>query len=639
VDESVKYYIQQARRNGFKDHEIKESLLGSGWNEEFVDLLLGQMPGGAEATEDQRLETLKTWVKAYYKSYSTQIAILCGLTTVSVFLGLFLPWSIKFLVDSVFDSIRAPGVLGQYTGTITLLYIVSFMLLVVYVLQQAVRLWVQHLNTKYSYNLDRAIKAQFFGHILRLPLNYRSKLISDDYLFKQSAESSDLTRLIMDAPVALFGAAMSVVGAFIIMFTINIQLAITSLLIVPALYGAMKLFAEPLQRGRVDERSKEKTIFKHTAESIQNIEIVQAFSKENVQTQHLLDLLYERVHSVMHHMYVRSAYDFVRGLIVIVAVFIVLFVGGRQILRGTMSVGELLIFLFYINSFFGPMKIMSRGVKDVRGSIDNLQRFYDLLTDRPDVDTRERRGIELPGFRNAIFFNNAQISHDDTVILNDVTLRVDIGKKIGIVGPTGSGKSTLLRSLQMFTEYTAGSITIDGVELHEINTKNLREQFTLLDQDPQLFSDTILKNILYGVNREKVDVTSDDVVAAITAAGALEFVEGLPKNYETNLGEALEFLTPGQLLRLSIARAYLRQSPILLIDEPTNALDVAYEKEVLPAIFELMKGKTVVMASNKLSLLTQMDEVYVLDGGTFMNIENYGGLDRYMSYLSTHELI
>jgi ABC-type multidrug transport system fused ATPase/permease subunit len=154
-----------------------------------------------------------------------------------------------------------------------------------------------------------------------------------------------------------------------------------------------------------------------------------------------------------------------------------------------------------------------------------------------------------------------------------------------------------------------------------------------------LFSDTILNNILYAVDRRAKPVESQDIVNAVTAAGALQFIEGLPNNYETNLSDAQEFLTPAQKLRLAIARAYLRDAPILLIDEPTELLTVQEEKEVMDTIFNLMQGRTVILASNKLSLLTQMNAVYALDGGVIMPVQNYGGLDKYQAYLTTHELI
>jgi len=639
VDESVKYYIQSARRSGYNDLEIKQSLLAAGWNAEYTDLSLGQLPGTEQAV-DEKLTTLREWLKGYYREYASQIATLIGLGILGIVLSLIEPWALKFLLDSVFDSIPAPGPLEQYTGTISLLTIIAFMMVGVYIGEKLIKLLGARLAKRYEFEFDRATKTRFFGHMMRLPIKYREKLSGNNYFFKQaSTASSDVTRLVMEIPTALITAALGVLAAFIILFSINWLLAIFTFTILPALFFAARIFGSQLRQADEELEVEEEAIHQHVSESIDNMMIVQSFGKENTQTNKFLEMLDRRFHSLVHQLHVNQGFDFIQGMIVIIGLFTIVYVGGREIFRNDMTVGELFIFVFYINRFYGPLDVLTKGVNDFKTTLRRVDAFHSLLHERTDVDTQERRGLELTSLRQGVIFNGARLVRDDNVIIGSANMSVSVGQKIGLTGPTGSGKSTLINTMQLFSDYDQGSITFDGLELRELNSRTLRQQMTILTKDPQLFSDTILNNILYAVDRRTKPVGSQDVVSAVTAAGALEFIEGLPNNYDTDLASASQFLTPSQRLRIAITRAFLRDAPILLIDEPTELLSVQEEKEIMQTIFQLMQGKTVIMASNKLSLLTQMDEVYVLDGGTMLNVKQYGGIDRYESYLQTHELI
>ena len=442
----------------------------------------------------------------------------------------------------------------------------------------------------------------------------------------------------IDLPVTIISAVFAIVVTFVVMLLIDAQLALIIVMVVPGTFGAMIMFERSILRSNEKLEDLKRKIYRYSEESIDNLETVQSYAKEDSQTEGLVKMLSVRLHTQIQRLNYVRGFDFVRGVVVVVGIFCIFVIGGNKVIEDEILLGELLIFMAYVDGFYLPLKRITGGVRQYRESRHDIALFHDVLTDHTEVDSQDKQGIDLPTFARGISLQGVNISQDGGQLLKNVNVDIAKGSKIGLVGPTGSGKTELLRSLIRFQDYDDGSITFDGVELQEMNYSSLRNHITYLDHNPQLFSETILDNIMYGAS-DSSKVGSQRVMQAVTAANAVSFIEGLPANYETDLLDASEFMTPLQHHKLAVVRAFVRNSPILLVDEPSLGLSIAEEKELHEILYRLMTGKTVILVSNRLSMLTQMDEVYVVDGGVVLNVRDYGGLDRYQSYLSTHELI
>ena len=362
---------------------------------------------------------------------------------------------------------------------------------------------------------------------------------------------------------------------------------------------------------------------------------MQSFGKVRSQTERLVTLMKDGFKEKLKISLLFEAMGGASGAIITIATVAIIILGGNLIFSGALTLGELLVFTTYLASFFFPLEQLMSSVANIKQSYAVIERVYEVLDDHREVDSDETSGGVLNGFNQGIEFVNTTILHDDTPILLNVNLNLEKGKKIGLIGRSGSGKSTLVDALTRNNPHQ-GYIKVDGHDINDININSLRSLFSSVQQNPSLFSDTIFNNIAYGVDTAP---TKEQVIAAAQAADAHEFIMQLPQQYDTNAGEAGAFLSGGQMQRIAIARAFLRNAPILLLDEPTSSLDVESEKHIMDAIFNLMKDRTVVMVSHKMSLLAYMDHVLVVAGGGVRDVNDYGGLERYLQYLHAHELV
>jgi ATP-binding cassette, subfamily B, bacterial len=580
----------------------------------------------------------KTWLHGYSKKAMPAVVVVVILNTISSAIALLRPWPTKILADSVFGRVVAPGPLAQYTGKSSLILIVSGMTLGLFLIGTIFAFIKDFILLKIGYWLNLSIKEESFRHILHLPLFHKERLSKGDYVHRQNVVTNSLSDLVLGTTSTICESIIMVLGVFVIMFSMNKKLTLVTVVVTPFLYGVIRLLGPPL--GVVSKKitQLQSRTASHITESIDNTETLQAFNLEEMQVERLSKLWQESYGLAKKSMLWGKLFNFSNGLLIVLGTSTVMYLGGNDVLNGTgMSLGKLLIFMTYMGYLLGPIQSIAEQLTSRKQKLLEVSRIYDVLSDHEGVEY-ERNDVPFPEkVAGRVEFRHLTYVYGDKVVLNDVNLVIEPGTKIGIIGPSGGGKSTLLKLLPLFIEPTRGRCMVDGVDIQSVSLHDLRGKIAWVSQTPQLFSDSIKNNVLYGdIDRQ---ITSTEFADAISSANVSEFIPGLPMGINTPAGEGGSTLSGGQRQRISIARALLKNAPIICMDEPTSALDNKSEQFITESIGGLIKNKTVLLVTHRKSLLMLMDKVYVLEGGVLRDVEIYGGYEKYMHYLQVHEQI
>lgn len=623
-DPRLKLAIDEGVSKGVPMDFITYSLKRGGWPAEMVDIAVNTWL--LQNGRSQKRLGFKEWLKKYYKQATPGIALMVVLNTIASAIALLKPWPIKVLADSVFGNITAPGPLAPYTGTPTLIIFVSLMTLAIFLLGTAFGVIKDYALLKLGFWLSTSIKGESFRHILHLPLYHEGRLPKGDYIYRQNDVTNSLSDLVLNSTSKIIESVILVFGVLIIMLKLNTQLTLITLVVIPFLIFSIRFFG-PIM-GKLGRRlselgSKTSSLI---AESIDNSEAVQAFTLQDRQVKRLKDLWQENYDISRKGLLWGKLFNFSNGLTVILGTSAVIYFGGTQALNHEFSLGTLLIFMTYMGYLIGPIQDVTSQITIRRQKLVNVGRVYEMLNDHPGIERlREDKPFYPP--TGKIEFQNVSYAHKNNLILNHVNITIEPGQKIGIIGPSGAGKSTMLRLLDLYLEPTAGRILIDGQDIQNVSLHDLRRNISWVSQSPQLFRTTILDNLCDGdVERQ---LTQTEIDQAAHAANISEFVAKLPLGMESIAGEDGSSLSGGQRQRISIARALLKNAPIVCLDEPTSALDDRSERQIHDSLGALIKDKTVLMVSHRLPLLSLMDKIYVLDNGSLVDVENYGGIERY----------
>ena len=603
---------------------ISYSLRRAGWPEQMVNQaveLWMQENGRAQKTTD-----FKAWIKKYYRQARGGIAVVVVLDLIASAIQLLNPLPLMILADSVFGKIPAPGPLKPYTGKPELILIVALMTFIIFVAGSVFDVIKSYLILRISYRINKSIKEESFRHILHLPLYHDQRLTKGDYIYRQNVITNSLSDLVLGSTSEIIQSLLLVVGIFVIMFELNAGLTEISLVVIPFLVVSVKIFSPIMGkfgRAMTELASKMSSLI---TESIDNAEAVQAFSLEERQVQRMDDIWQDSYRVTNKGMLWSKLFDFTNSFLVVGGTSAVIYFGGSEALKQSFSLGELLVFMTYMGYFINPIQDITSQISMRRQKLMNVNRVYEVLTDHEGIeDVRQDR--PMPRAVGRVEFQNVTYSYHGETLLNQLNLVIEPGEKVGIVGPSGSGKSTILKLLDLYLEPTAGRILIDNVDIQTVSLKDLRRNIAWISQTPELFAGTIEANLEDGDIARTM--TREEIDWAAAAANLGEFVNRLPMGLESPLEEDGSNLSGGQRQRISIARALLKNAPVICMDEPTSALDMKSEKLILSSIGSLIQGKSVLLVTHRLPLLSLMDRVYALDGGRLINIEEFGGIDRY----------
>jgi ATP-binding cassette subfamily B protein len=465
-------------------------------------------------------------------------------------------------------------------------------------------------------------RAALFRHVQRLSLLYHDIRGTSDSIYRIQYDAPSISYLTLDGLIPMVVATLTLIGMFVVTARIDGQLVIVAMVVAPILFGLTQAYKVRMRRPYQKSKELESYALSVVQEVLTAVRVVKAFGREESEQQRFVRQSGAGVRARVRIALAEGLLWAAISMTIAGGTAVVLFLGVNKVHAGVLTLGELLLVLAYLAQLYGQLNTLSSKLGTVQGSLVSARRAFELLDESPDVvDRHDAQPITRS--RGEIAFRNLGFAYDGIhPVLKDVSYRIAPGARIGIAGRTGAGKSTLMSLVVRFYDPTEGQVLLDGVDLSAYRLADLRNQFAIVLQEPILFSTSIAENIAYA----RPDATLEEIEAAARAANAHDFITRLPEGYATRVGERGMRLSGGERQRISLARAFLKDAPILILDEPTSSVDVQTEASIMDAMERLMRGRTTLMIAHRLSTLKSCDTVLVLDQGRLVSSE--GGTTR-----------
>jgi ATP-binding cassette, subfamily B, bacterial len=539
-----------------------------------------------------------------------------GATVASVGIGLLLPWPLKIVVDSVLGSRPLPAWLNDRFGGIdrvTVLALAVLAGLAFTLLVNGLAVAMSYVNTRLEQGIILDFRSDLFHHAERLSVAYRDHVSTGRLIYAINFESIAAGRLVM-ALQPLAQGVLTMVGMAWITFQIDHLLALLAVIVVPVLYYAIGYYATHMQPRLLQVKGLEADALSVIHDAMSMVPVVTAFGREDHELSRFrrqsLTTLGARVGITVR----QTLFSLCVNMTTATGTALVLGAGSYQALRGRLTAGDLLVVLAYVAAVYKPLESISYTLGSVQDNLTGLKMGFNILDTKPAI--QEAQDAEtLPRIAGSVKFEDVCFSYPGRVdTLKRISFDVSPGQVVAIVGPTGAGKTTLASLIPRFYDPMSGRISIDGRDIRGLTLRSLRDHISIVPQEPLLFSGTIADNIRYG----RLDATMDEVIAAATAANAHDFIRRLSDGYDTQIGERGVRLSGGERQRLCVARAFLKNATILILDEPTASIDSRTEGVILDALDSLMVGRTTFMIAHRLSTIRHADVIVVMDGGAIV---------------------
>ncbi|HEV2785497.1 MAG TPA: ABC transporter ATP-binding protein, partial [Solirubrobacteraceae bacterium] len=530
----------------------------------------------------------------------------------SASMALLAPWPLAILVDTVLGDDPLPSLLGALDGLgrYELLAAAVVAGLVVTGREHGLAVVDDYVNTKLDQSMVLDLRSEMFGHAHKLSLAWHDDKKTGLLMYQINNQASALGAITVSIP-PLLQSVLTLGGMFFIVYKIEPTLALVSLSVVPFIYYSAGYYARRIQPRVLHVRNLEGTSLAIVHEAMAMLRVIIAFGRESYEHRRFRSQAKEAVDARVDLTVRQTLFSLVVTMTTAVGSALVLAFGAYYVIRQRMSVGELLVVMGYIASLYKPLEQISHTVSNLQQQFISLRNALDVLDTDPEIV--ERAGATAVGrVAGDVEFQHVSFGYRGRPgTLKDISFRAPAGSRVGVVGPTGAGKSTLLHLLPRFYDPHDGRVVLDGHDVRDLQISALREQISIVQQEPLLFAGSIRANIGYG----RLDANEDEIVAAAKAANAHDFISALPKGYDTELGERGAQLSGGERQRVSVARAFLTAAPILILDEPTSAIDSRTESVILKALERLMEGRTTFMVAHRLTTIRDSDLILVVNQG------------------------
>ncbi len=545
------------------------------------------------------------------------LVILLTVTLLQMAMSLAAPWPLKVILDNVVGNHPAPQWISWFfpmlggAGKAHIAGAAAIVTVMIAVLTGVAMYVGSYFTESLSQCIGNDLRVRLYHHLQELSLAFYDTNRVGTILSTLTGDVQTIQSFASMSTLNILTDAISLVGMIVVMFLLRWDFALIALAVTPLLAVFVVRVNKAVRAAVRDVRTQQSELVATLQEGLQAIEVVQAFSREDLQEQQLRKVSMETVTAWLKARKFSSTLAPVVGLAIALCTGLVLWRGSLLILSGTMTAGALTVFLAYLAKFFQPVRDlaqMSNTIAQVSVAFERVGAVCDADQVIPERPTP----IDPPPFRGEISFQHVAFGyHPDVPVLSDVSFEITPGQMVGIVGPTGGGKSTLVSLIPRFRDGSAGLITIDGVDIREYKLHGLRSQIGFVLQDTVLLRGTVRDNIALG----RPDATLDEIVHAAELANADEFITRMSNGYDSMIGDRGTTLSGGQRQRLGIARALIRDNPILILDEPTAALDAQSEDLVIEALGRLMEGRTVITIAHRLSTLRTADQILVIKDG------------------------
>ena len=458
------------------------------------------------------------------------------------------------------------------------------------------------------------LRRTLYAHIQRLSLSFHDETQTGDLISRVTSDIDAVQSFVTSGLLSVIVNCLTLLGMVGVMFWMNWRFTLIALSVAPALFLVVFHYTRLIRKSSREVRKKEGQIASIIQEVFTSIRVVKAFAREDYEEKRLEEESLESVEIALRARSMKAKLAPFVEIIVAVGTSLVLWFGARMVLNGALSPGDLIVFIWYLGKMYKPMQELSKMTDTYAKAAVGYERIQEVL--QSDLEVKDLPGSRrATRFRGEIEFDRVSFRYtSEQPILKDMSFRIDAGRVAAFVGPTGAGKSTIISLIPRFYDPDAGVVKIDGVDVRRFRQKSIRDQVSFVLQETVLFHTTIWRNIAYG----KPDASREEILEAAQIANAHEFIEKMPQGYDTLIGERGVTLSGGQRQRIAIARAVIRNTPILILDEPSSGLDAASEQLVFEALDRLMEGKTSVVIAHRLATIQRADKIYVVKDGTIV---------------------
>jgi ATP-binding cassette subfamily B protein len=563
-------------------------------------------------------------ILAQVRAFAKPLAIILGLEMLSTPLSLLAPIAVKIAIDSVVGSKPIPHFLRAILPD-GIVHTPAKLLIVVCVLQVLVVLLIQlHGFGTYILKLrfgDRMVlnfRRNLFWHLQNLPLNYHDTRGTADSVFRIQDDAPALKSIAIDGAIFLASDVIKLLALVCVTLLIDWHLALVALSVAPLLAGYALIYQKRVGGRYKVIRQMESAALRVAQEVLSAIRVVKAFGRERNEEERFAYRSEETNAARARLAVADGTFGLAINLTIAIGMALVLFVGIHNVQSGFVTLGSLLMVITYLAQLYAPLQNITYHVASLQASEASVDRALDVLAEKRESSVEVASACNYrQRVAGEIEFRDVTFAYDpNRPILRDLSLRIPAGTRVGLVGRTGSGKTSLINMLVRFYEPTNGQILLDGIDLRDYALDFVRSQFALVLQEPVLFSTSIAKNIAYG----NPSASEDDIISAAIAANAHDFIRSLPKGYETEVGERGSMLSGGERQRVSLARAFLKDAPILILDEPTSSLDRETEAEIVQTMGRLMQGRTCFFISHRLKALSNCDVLLKIQDGSLLEL-------------------
>lgn len=559
---------------------------------------------------------------AYYRPFLGQTIAAVLLTLISILLGLIRPWPFAYIVKNVLPAsgqgTHQLAVLGfdlSNWGLGSVVMLMCGMMVTFHIVSGLLGLYTGILFLRVGLQALLRLRTELYACLHSLPLKFHDQRRSADSSFRVAYDSQSIQAFYSKA-VFIFQSCFSIVSTFLLMWKLDAQLTYLSLAVIPLMVIVMRRYAQRIRDESTTIAERESAVLTVAQEGLSSIKMVQAFGREDFEVAQFRTSATQSLEANLRLNFVSMKSALIISTLIAFSTAAMYYVGSRHVLEGTLNLGDLFWISTLVMMLYQPLEALTQVAWALEGAAAGAQRCFEVLDRADDVpDAPDAKTLE--SCTGEIVYENVSFGYtNDRAILSGVNLRIEPGETVAFVGGTGAGKSTLMSLVPRFYDPIAGRVLIDGQDIRSVSKKSLRNQMSIVLQDTLLFSTTIRENIAYG----RPDATEEEIIEAAKRAQAHDFIMAQPDGYRSQVGERGGHLSVGQRQRIGIARAFLKNAPVLLLDEPTSALDPTTEASIMATIEDLMRGRTTLIITHRIATVHNVGKIVVLGNGGVVEV-------------------
>ena len=552
------------------------------------------------------------------KPYRGSLMIILAAMVVQTAMSVAAPWPLKVILDNVVGEHKLPHWLDDFlrpfmsSGTkMQIAAAAAVVTILIALLGAAASYLANYYTTSVGQWVANDLRLRTYHHLQQLSLNYYNTHEMGTLLSTLTADVQTIQNFASSSTLGILVDMLTIVAMLIIMFWLNWDFTLIAVGVTPFMLLMVSRFKKAVKKATHEVRKQQSNIVAVVQQGLESMRVVKAFGRQDLEQEELSEVSKATVEAALKARRVKALLSPIVAVTVSLCTAFVLWRSSSLILKGAMTAGALTVFLSYLSKFFKPVQDLATMTNTIAQTAVGVERVRAILEANDVIQERPEARDPQP-LKGEIKFENVAFAYNqDAPVLTDVNFEIKAGQMVGVVGPTGGGKSTIVSLIPRFYDPSAGKVSVDGVDIRNYKIHGLRNQIAYVLQETVLFRGTVAENIAYG----RGSATRDEIVGAAKLANADEFIAKMPHGYDTMVGDRGDTLSGGQRQRIGIARALIRNNPILILDEPTAALDTESEQLVMEALERLMKGRTVITIAHRLSTIRNSDKIVVLKGG------------------------